>query len=176
MISLKVSKLTNSRLEVHLAVLLTSVISCDSMTCLVSFSVKLHMFLFCYVGWCLGQYPLSAQVSVYRVESSSSLWVASLVHCNTPIHFNAHCGIDVVRLWVSLSSRSGVFLWFQPPVIFRGCLVVVGITSLVLHGYLHAGAQTEIDVASLLSVYFLVYGLVLNMFYMIWILVNLCNS
>ena len=33
--------------------------------------------------------------------------------------------------------------------------MVVGTTSLVLHGYLHAGAQTEIDVVSLLLVLFL---------------------
>ena len=125
------------------------------MACLVCFNNKLHMLLFFYVGCCVGQYPLSAQTSVGHVEFSSSLWVTSLMHCNTPKHFNAHCGIDVVRLWVSLSSRSGVFLWFQPPVIFRGYLVVAGTTSLVLHGYLHAGAQTEIDVASLLLVLFL---------------------
>ena len=151
---MRTSKLTSSRLEVHLAVLLTSVSLCDFMA-LGYFSFKLRMLLFCYVGYCFEQYPLSAQVSECHVESSCSLWVASLVQFNTPNHFNAHCGIDVVRLWVSLSSRSGVFLWFQPPVIFRGYLVVAGTTSLVLHGYLHAGAQTEIDVASLLLVLFL---------------------
>ena len=165
MISLRTSKLTSSRLEVHLAVLPTSVFLCVFMALLVCFSVELHMLLFCYVGCCLGLYPLSAQVSGCHVESSSFLWVASLVHFNTPKHFNAHCGIDVVRLWISLSSRSDVFLRFQPPVIFRRCLVV-GTTSLVLHGYLHAGAQTWIDVVSLLSV--LIFSLWFNFKYALY--------
>ena len=139
MISMRTSKLTSSRLEVHLAVLLTFISSCDFVACLVCFSNKLLMLLFYHVGCCVGQYPLSAQVSVCHDESSSSLRVTSLMHCNTPKHFNAHCGIDVVRVWVSLSSRSGVFLRFQHPFMFRRCLVV-GTTSLIFHGYLYVGA------------------------------------
>ena len=167
MISLRTSKLTSSRLEVHLAVLPTSVFLCVFMALLVCFSVELHMLLFCYVGCCLSLYPLSAQVSGCHVESSSSLWVASLVYFNTPKHFNAHCGIDVVRLWVSPSSRSGVFLRFQPPVIFRRCLVV-GTSSLVLHDYLYAGAQSGIDAVSQLPV--LIISLWFNFKFVLYIL------
>ena len=142
MISMRTSKLICSRLEVYLAGLLTFVSSCDFMVFLVCLSFKLHMLLFCYVGYCFEQYPLSAQVTECHVESSCSLWVASLVHFNTPNHFNAHCGIDVVRLWVSLSSRSGVFLRFQLPVALKRSLAV-GTTSLVLYDTLHAGAREE---------------------------------
>ena len=110
-----------------------------------------NILLSSYFGFCFGHLSLSAQASTCYVESSSSLWVASLVHCNTPKNFNALCGIDVVRLWVSLSSRSGVSFQFQPPVAFRRSLVV-GTTALVLYGYLHAGGQKEFDVVSLLFV------------------------
>ena len=117
------------------------------LVCLVCFSFSLSRCSSSYFGFCFGQLPPSAQASMCHVESSSSLRVAPLVHYNTPKSFNTLCGIDVVRLWISLSSRSGVILWFQHPVILRRCLVV-RTTSQVLHGYLHAGAQTRIGVVS----------------------------
>ena len=151
MISMRTSKLASSRLEIYLAVLLTFISTCVFTVCMVCFSFNLYRCSFCYFGFCFGQLPPSAQVSMCHVESSSSLRVAPLVHYNTPKSFNTLSGIDAVRLWVSLSSRSGVSLQFQPPVAFRRSLVV-GTTALVLYGYLHAGGQKEFDIVSLLFV------------------------
>ena len=58
-------------------------------------------------------------------------------------------------LGVSLSSRSGVSLWFQPPVTF-GRTLADGTASLILYDILHAGAREEFGVVSPLYVLILI--------------------
>ena len=152
MISTRTSKLSSSRLEVHHAVLLTFVSSCFFTVCLVCFrSYYLLMLLVCYFGFCFVQLSLSAQASTCYVESSSSLWVASLVHCNTPKNFNALCGIDVVRLWVSHSSRSGVSLRFQLSVALKRSLAV----GTILHWFYMTLCMLVHEKSLMLSLYYL---------------------